>query len=242
MKLVDKHVSTPLYLQLANIIEEMIENGELENGAFLMPERELCKYQDVSRMTVNKAIMKLVNEGILSRHQGKGTFITPKKEASRYERLESLSEVMAKKGITVNNDILSFGEISFTPAVVARLQMQGDVGFRIQRRRYFEEDPVILETIYLNPAMTPDLSLELLEANSLYDLFHHRYGHVMIRAEQTIKPIKLSNLQGELLSQPAGMLALEIDRVVYTDKEEILEYTKTVFLTQKHEFEVVFNR
>lgn len=242
MKLVNKGSGVPLYLQLASIIEDMIESGELSDGSFLMPERELCKVQDVSRMTVNKAIMKLVSEGILSRHQGKGTFITPKKATSRYERLESLSEAMAKKGIEVHNDILAFEDKELSATIAARLGMTQRRGFRIQRRRYFGTEPVILETIYLNPTLTPDLSLELVENNSLYDLFHHRYGHQMVRAEQTIKPIKLSELQAQQLLQPVGMLALEINRVVYTDKEEILEYTRTVFLTQKHDFEVVFNK
>jgi len=242
MKLVDKSSGQPLYLQLAAIIEDMIERGELADGSFLLPERELCKVQNVSRMTVNKAIMKLVNEGLLSRHQGKGTFITPKKETSRYERLESLSEAMAKKGIQVKNDLLTFDQVEFPPPVSKRLKMEGSLGFQMSRRRYFEKDPVILETMYLNPKMTPGLTIELIQKNSMYDLFHQHYGHQLLRAEQKIKPIQLSAAQGKLLNQPAGVLALQIDRVVYTDQEEVMEYTKTIFLTQKHEFEVVLNR
>ena len=242
MKRVDKTSSVPLYLQLSAIIEEMIHSGELVDGAFLMPERELCKLQEVSRMTVNKAIMKLVNEGLLSRHQGKGTIITMNKETSRYERLFSLSEAMAKKGIAVKNDLLLFEKQAFSPLVVRRLKMERADGFQILRRRYFEGEPVILENIFLNPDMVPGLTLGLVQDKSLYEIFHKRYGHQLVRAEQTIKPIQISEEQGRLLGQKAGILALQVDRVVFTDKEEVMEYTKTIFLTQKHDFEIVLNR
>ncbi len=57
----------------------MIENEELKPGDAVPTERELCEIQGVSRMTVNKAIMSLVNEGLLYREQGKGTFVAKPK-------------------------------------------------------------------------------------------------------------------------------------------------------------------
>ncbi|MCL1949480.1 MAG: GntR family transcriptional regulator [Turicibacter sp.] len=242
MKLVDKSSSVPLYLQLANNIEELMDEGTLAEGAFLMPERELCKSQGVSRMTVNKAVMKLVSEGRLSRHQGKGTFVTPKKEKTRYERLESLSELMAKRGITVKNDLLGASLTELPPQAISHLQMNDTLGYKIFRRRFFEDEPVVLETMYLNPDQVPGLNLDLIKDNSMYELFSHHYGHHLVRAEQTIKPIKINEEQAALFNQPAGVLALQIDRVVYTDKNQVMEYTQTIFLTLKHDFEVVFNK
>ena len=57
MKRVDKNLDIPLHTQLYQIIKDMIKNEELVEGASLMPERELCKLQNISRMTVNKAII-----------------------------------------------------------------------------------------------------------------------------------------------------------------------------------------
>lgn len=67
MKLVDKNSKTLLHLQFSEIIKEMINNNELQEGHYLMSERELCKIQNISRMTVNKAIINLVNQGLLER-------------------------------------------------------------------------------------------------------------------------------------------------------------------------------
>lgn len=80
MKKVDKTSSVSIHIQLKSIIKDMIESGELKEGDVLLPEREICKEQEISRMTVNKAINALVSEGILYRKQGKGTFVAQKKK------------------------------------------------------------------------------------------------------------------------------------------------------------------
>ncbi|MGO0862337.1 GntR family transcriptional regulator, partial [Clostridioides difficile] len=69
MKIVDKSSNIPLHTQLSAIIRGMIETGELKEGDAIIPERELCNIQNVSRMTVNKTIVGLVTEGLLYRVQ-----------------------------------------------------------------------------------------------------------------------------------------------------------------------------
>ena len=88
MQKVSKTSPLPLYYQIKNIIREMIENEELKPGEMLPAERELCEIQKVSRMTVNKAIMDLVNEGIVYREQGKGTFVAIPKEKQQISKLK----------------------------------------------------------------------------------------------------------------------------------------------------------
>ena len=99
MKIVDKNLDIALHIQLYQIIKDMIESKELEEGASLMPERELCKLQNISRMTVNKAIVNLVNEGLLERRQGKGTFVSYKKQQYRFQKLKGLSPSEYRKNI-----------------------------------------------------------------------------------------------------------------------------------------------
>ena len=118
MKIVDKNLDIALHIQLYQIIKDMIESKELEEGASIMPERELCKLQNISRMTVNKAIVNLVNEGLLERRQGKGTFVSYKKQQYRFQKLKGFTEVMSERGFNINNKILEFeiGESKGTKA------------------------------------------------------------------------------------------------------------------------------
>ncbi len=64
-----------LYLKVKNDILRKIERGEFEEGKQLPPEKELCKIYNVSQITIRRALSELMQENVLIRHQGKGTFI-----------------------------------------------------------------------------------------------------------------------------------------------------------------------
>ena len=66
------------YVIVRNHLLDLVRNG-LANGSPVPSERELCEQFEVSRMTVRQAIDTLVVDGILERHQGKGTFVAPPK-------------------------------------------------------------------------------------------------------------------------------------------------------------------
>jgi len=242
MRKVNKQLEVPLYIQLAHIIQEMIDLGELLEEACLMSERDICEVQEISRMTVNKAIEKLVHEGLLIRHQGKGTFVAKKRQTSRYQGLESLSEMMAKKGLVVSNKLLSFEAITLSKWVQKKLKTEATCGYKIKRVRYVENEPLILESIYLNKGLCPDLTRTLVEAHSMYHLYSARYHHQFARAEQIVRPTLLNELQAKQLGQSEGDLALSIRRHLYTEKEEVMEYTESIFLSSKHDFEMVLTR
>jgi len=66
--------SVPLYLQLEQVIKSKILTGEFSPGKKIQTETELCGAYQVSKITVRQAVLNLVNEGLLVRKQGKGTF------------------------------------------------------------------------------------------------------------------------------------------------------------------------
>ena len=89
--------------------------------------------------------------------------------------------------------------------------------------------------------MCPDLNKELIDKISLYKLYREKYMHKTQRAKQVINPIMLDKSQSKLLNVDLNSLALKIDRVVFTDEEEVLEYTSSLFITDKHQYEIILN-
>ncbi len=69
-------VKEPVYLQICNILKNLIEKGEFSRGDRFLSEREVSSRFDVSRTTANKALSSLVGEGILTYKKGVGTFVT----------------------------------------------------------------------------------------------------------------------------------------------------------------------
>lgn len=243
VRIVDKELNIPLYIQLANIIREMIEIEDLTEGDYLMPERDLCEMQGVSRMTANKAVAILVTEGLVIRHQGKGTIVASKRSVSRYQNLESLSDIQEQKGLKVTNELLSFIEIPMTKWIKRKLKLEPDTDsesiYKVRRIRYLEGEPLALESIYIDKRMCPGLNEQLINEHSMTELYTKRYQHQLAQSEQVIRPIVLNDVQAELLGQTENDLALRINQRLYTQNGSVLTYTESVFLSQKHDFEVV---
>ena len=89
----------PLYLQLSEKLSEAVSQGLLAPGSPLPPEREIAAMTGLSRVTVRKAIGRLVEDGLVIQKQGSGSFVAP--PAPRLEqslsRLTSFTEDMADR-------------------------------------------------------------------------------------------------------------------------------------------------
>jgi len=68
--------ASPLYLQLKSVIKEVISEGTLQPGEQIPTEHQLCQEFDISRTPVRQALQELVTEGVLTRQQGSGTFVS----------------------------------------------------------------------------------------------------------------------------------------------------------------------
>lgn len=74
-KPLEKKSQSPLYQQLMARLKNDILAGVYPSGARIPSEQLLCETYGVSRVTVRKAMLDLVQEGLLVRRQGKGTFV-----------------------------------------------------------------------------------------------------------------------------------------------------------------------
>ena len=70
------YAGLPKYVRLRNVLAEAISDGHLAAGAQLPPEDALTGVSGLSLGTVQKALRSLVDDGLVSRKQGMGTFVT----------------------------------------------------------------------------------------------------------------------------------------------------------------------
>ncbi|MCC0662266.1 GntR family transcriptional regulator [Clostridioides sp. ZZV14-6154] len=243
MKIVDKSSNIPLHTQLSAIIREMIETGELKEGDAIIPERELCNIQNVSRMTVNKTIVGLVTEGLLYRVQGKGTFVAKQKKKYQFSNVKGFTDVMKEKGVNIRTDILSF-EMELPDDLVKRkLEISDNTTniYKIIRLRYTDGEPFGLEIVYLSEEMCKGLTKGILDNSSLYRVLNEKYGYKIQKAEQVMEPIILSDEESKLLETEEGSLALKLHRNSYNKEGNPIEYTISIFRTDKYQYEIVLS-
>ena len=190
MKKVSKDNPIPLHYQIKEILQEMIENEVLKPGAINSNRKRLCVIQGVSRMTVNKAIMSLVNEGLIYREQGKGTFVAYPKVNREISPLKSFTEQMERNGVISRSKILSFKVIEATKKYKIELKMPENENkiIEIKRLRFSDEQPVAIETAWLPHYLFDGMTREMIEDKSLYEIFRENYGYNLDKAKQTIEP------------------------------------------------------
>lgn len=98
----------PLYLQLKRWIEDAIHRGAINSGDAVPSERDLAARVDVSRVTVRKAVLQLVKDGVLIQRHGSGTFVAPQTQRveQSLSQLISFTENMARRGMAVHAEWL----------------------------------------------------------------------------------------------------------------------------------------
>lgn len=243
MEIVDKNITTPLHIQLSSIIRKMIEDGELKEGDAIIPERELCSRQNVSRMTVNKAIMGLVSEGILYRVQGRGTFVAKEKKKYEFSNVKGFTDVMKEKGINIRTDILSFEMEVPSDLIKNKLNIKDENTnvYKIVRLRYTDGEPFGIETVYLSEQMCKGFTKGMLDNNSLYKMLSENYNYKITKARQTMEPVILSEEESNILDTEEGSLALKLQRNSYNTEGKPIEYTISIFRSDKYQYELILS-
>jgi len=75
---IDPNNPLPLYYQVYADLCQRIESGEIKTGEAIPSLRKLVEEYGVSRITVVKALDKLVQDDLVERHHGRGTFVKEK--------------------------------------------------------------------------------------------------------------------------------------------------------------------
>lgn len=78
------------YLAAKNLIKRMVLSGVVGHNQQLKPELEICRETNLSRTTVRRAIADLVDEGLLVRFRGRGTFVNISRTSSQKKLLALL--------------------------------------------------------------------------------------------------------------------------------------------------------
>src|SRR6201982_1154368 len=104
---VDRSAPVPLYCQVAQHLEQLIESGELPMGARLDNETDLAGQLGLSKPTMRRAIEYLVGRGLLVRKRGIGTQVVHTK-VTREVELTSLYDDLAKTGRDPSTTVVSF--------------------------------------------------------------------------------------------------------------------------------------
>ncbi|MEC3982456.1 GntR family transcriptional regulator [Amycolatopsis sp. H20-H5] len=214
---------TPKHAQLREILRRTVER-ELPPGSPIPSERELAQHYHVSRLTVRSAIGKLVEEGLLARVRGKGTFTaTRRMELQLY--LMSFTEDMRRRGLTPTTEVVrTASEVPPAPSAGALGLAAGVPAHRLVRLRRADGVPFAVERGWYHAARTPGL-LDLDLTQSLYSQLSDVYGVRPDQAWQTVWAESADRETARLLGMRTGSPLLVFRRVSSANGEPVEDMT-----------------
>lgn len=226
----DNH--SPLYIQLQHLIRDAIRGNVLNQGDAIPPERDLALEYDVSRITVRKAIAGLVEEGLLTRRRGAGTFVAGRVEKS-FSKLSSFSEDMAARGRRASSSWISkgAGQVSPEEAMVLGLSPGAPV-FRFSRIRHADDVPMALEFSTIAGYCLPSIDAV---SDSLYAALE-RAGNRPVRALQRLRAVPFMGDHARMLGVDPGHAGLLIERRAFLRDGRAAEFTRSYYRGDAYDF------
>ncbi len=205
----------PRYHQIYVALRHQIVSG-LYDRCGLPPELRLMEQYQVARVTVRRAIIELVREGMVYRRPGQGTFVKLD-HPSRLEsqpKIQGLLDNLIASAAQTSVHLLEYGSQPCPAEAAAGLSMaDGQIALRVVRLRSHQGKPVSLITTYLPAHMSPLLSPHELEQRPMLSLLEQ--GGIRIgAAEQSVSSCPADAVSAPLLDEPVGSPLLSVVRVV----------------------------
>ena len=226
----------PLYLQLASYLRNQIHSGVLQPGDMMIAENSLCDLLNVSRTTIRQSMNQLVEEGLLVRYRGKGTFIANVKIKRNMNHLYNFTEDMKAIDAKPSSKVIKIEVLEVCPDQIAdilKLPTEHTAVFYLERLRLANQEPIIWERTYIPYYLCNKIETIDFNKNSLYQILSEAYHLDMYHAKETLDAIILSRNEASLLECSPKDVGYKITRVSYLDTGFVFEYTTSVTRADK---------
>jgi GntR family transcriptional regulator len=187
----------------------------------------LIEQYQVSRITVRQALEALVNDGLIYRQRGRGTFVAHPTVEQGLSRIISFTEDMRQRGFKPGTEVLFHGLASASPEIAKQLQVEpGEELVRIERLRLADIEPMSIEESHLVHRYCPGVLQHDYSENPLRQILEDDYGIRLVRAKQVIRAVPAPAKLAKKLSISARAALLYIERVSYSAENVPIEFLR----------------
>lgn len=227
------------YQHLKEDIKQKIYNGVYTVGQCLPSERQLSEEYSISRMTVRRTIGELQDEGVLYRLQGKGTFISATKIMQPMSKITSFTDDMRARGMVPDAKILMLDTIPANELIAEKLQCkQGADVILLKRLRLADNEPMAIETLYLQHAICHPIIDKISQGTSIYSLLKQELHINLVKAFQSIEIMPLQKWEANMLGNDDLDSAMYIQRQTFDEQNRAVEYVESKYRGDRYKFYV----
>jgi GntR family transcriptional regulator len=234
---VDPHSPIPLYHQIYLDLRQMVQKEIIPAGSMLPPEVEICKAYHVGRQTVRQAISRLVDENLLERFAGKGTFVRYPINLSKFFLDRSFTQQMREMGRSPNSRILNIesGIIS-ADKFTALKHLSGAPYLGLDRLRLGDNEPICHQTSTILTTVCPGIESENFEEVSLYEVLSSRYHIFICRFDHIVRAVAANDFHVKLLKVAKDAPLLFVATSAFSDDGNLVEYSESYYRADRYEY------
>lgn len=230
-----------IYIDVKNDLYKKINSGEYKAGDRLPSERTLCNLYGVSRMTARQAVTQLVNEGIVNREVGKGTFVSSKQFSQK--NVKSFTETLKEQNFDPSTNILEFSVVYNLKEISGMMELPPEAQYyKIKRLRLGNGVPIACETVYIPLHLCPGLKEQEI-GKSLYAILDQVYGYIIGSVSNDIDACISNRVMMELFQVQKPVALLKIKGVSLTVEGIKLFYEESYYRSDLYKYQVdIFKR
>ncbi|MCZ6831686.1 MAG: histidine utilization repressor [Gammaproteobacteria bacterium] len=225
----------PLYQMVKQHILELIDKDDWGEGRRLPSENELVKVLSISRMTINRALRELTNEGYIVRVSGVGTFVAEKRAQSHPLEIRNIAEEITHRGHVHESKVISLQAVRATPETALYFNIAA--GARLFQSVILHSEsgsPIQLEERYVHPAFAPAYMEEDFSAKTTTE-YLLEISSSIDEIEQIVQAAMPSKSTSKLLSMSPDEPCLVLFRRTWV-KQQVVTRTTLYHPASRYQF------
>lgn len=240
----NKNDPLPLHYQLTIELRSAIQNRVWKVGDIFPTEKELMEKYELSSTTVRRALSQLVQEGLLERKAGKGTFVKEQVEET-LGQLTGFFEEIRRRGFIPSAEVLSLTPVDITPKLLEKTPQLSVFGnqklFLVEKVQKLDGKPVALVRSYWPYDYGKKIAEFDLTQEGLYEIAVRELGISLSKAEETIAAGVTGKKEAQILGVKAGFPVLIMERIAYVG-EKPLELSVNIYHAERYKYRVILRR
>lgn len=233
-----RNAALPAYHRLYVLIAEAIKDGVYAPGALLPSEKTLTETYEVSRVTVRRALDQLVEDGLVSKHQGQGSIVKLRDGASSNTgRVSGLLSNVVKQGAQFTSKTLFWNVVTPSAQVCDKLNLSlGSKCLLIRRARFIKKAPISYASIYLPEDVGKSLKRARASNQLVLELLENT-DRPPEHMEFTMSATLADGEGANVLELPVGSPLLRMRGVAYDKNSNAIYFQDSLYHPDRYEYE-----
>ena len=225
----------PQYRKLYEVLRKHIMDGVYSEGDLLPSENELCSLYVMTRPTVRQALSTLAGDGLIRKHQGKGSIVLSLPRDIGILSVSGTTSAVGDRNLKtkiIEKPLLIPWPINF---MFPLSDLENESGcIYMERLRLLDNIPIFYDISYIGNINLPRITSRQFENNSLFQVLRDHYRVEIKGGEQRIKAIPASIRISRFLKMVKNQSVLHLERKMETNVSGLFVYSSIFCNTEKY--------